>query len=145
MQRSVVDFWHVIQQVMISDAVQGSSFLGSGPKGFDDLCFQTNREFSPTSPSSYPPPLDIEFLLATLVSLISSCIERGISYGLVTALYFHTRLDTWLHQSRAGRQEQCWRRSQEHLGRSSGLKKFKNAEKVIVAKALDGQRYPCPA
>ena len=91
------------------------------------------------------PPLDIEFLLATLVSLISSCIERGISYGLVTALYFHTRLDTWLHQSRAGRQEQCWRRSQEHLGRSSGLKKFKNAKKVIVAKVFDGQRYPCPA
>ena len=31
------------------------------------------------------------------------------------------------------------------LGRSSLLRKLKNAKKVIVAKALDGQRYLCPA
>ena len=34
-------------------------FLGSGPKGVDDLCFHTYGEFSPpppsSSPSSYPP------------------------------------------------------------------------------------------
>ena len=40
---------------------------------------------------------------------------------------------------------QSGRRSPGHLGRSRILKKLKNAEKVIVAKALDGQRYPCPA
>ena len=30
------------------------------------------------------------------------------------------------------------------FGGSSKLKKLKNAKKVIVAKALDGQRYPLP-
>ena len=30
------------------------------------------------------------------------------------------------------------------MGRSNELKTLKNAEKVIVAKALDGQRYPLP-
>ena len=37
---------------------------------------------------------------------------------------------------------QCCRRSLGHLGRSRVLKKLKNAKKVIVAKALDGQQYP---
>ena len=55
-----------------------------------------------------------------------------------------TRADIRLPQSRVGGQEQCRRRSPEHLGRSSRLKKLKNAENVIVAKALDGQRYPLP-
>ena len=31
-----------------------------------------------------------------------------------------------------------------HLGGSSEPKKLKNAEKVIVVKVLDGQRYPLP-
>ena len=56
-----------------------------------------------------------------------------------------TRPDTRLLLSRAGGQEQCWIRLLGHLGRSHMLKKLKNAEKVIVAKALGGQRYPCPA
>ena len=51
-----------------------------------------------------------------------------------SSLYLHviskTRPDTRLPQSRAGGQEQCWRRSLKHLGRSSRLKKLKNAEKV---------------
>ena len=33
------------------------NFLGSGPEGVDDLCFQTHGEFSPPpSPSPPPPP-----------------------------------------------------------------------------------------
>ena len=61
------------------------------------------------------------------------------------ALYIRTRPYTRLPQSRVGGQEQCWRRSLGHLGRSCMLKKLKNAKKVIVAKALDSQRYLCPA
>ena len=30
------------------------------------------------------------------------------------------------------------------MGRKSRLKKLKNVKKIIVAKALDGQRYPLP-
>ena len=41
-----------------------------------------------------------------------------------------TRPDTRLPQSHAGGQEQCRRKSQEHLGRSSRPKKLKSAEKV---------------
>ena len=55
-----------------------------------------------------------------------------------------TRPDTRLPLSRAGGQEQCWRRSLGYLDRSRMLKKLKNTEKVIVAKTLDGQRYPLP-
>ena len=56
-----------------------------------------------------------------------------------------TRPDTRLPQSRAGGQEQCWRRSLEHLGRSSRLKKLNNAEKVTShPRIAHGQRYPMP-
>ena len=48
-----------------------------------------------------------------------------------------TRPDTRLPQSRAGGQEQCWRRSLEHFGRSSRLKKLKNAEKVDRVKKVE--------
>ena len=41
-----------------------------------------------------------------------------------------TRPDTWLPQSSAGGQGQCWRRSIENSGKSNTLKKLKNAEKV---------------
>ena len=34
--------------------------------------------------------------------------------------------------------------SRVRVGRSRMLKKLSNAKKVIVAKALDGQRYPLP-
>ena len=37
----------------------------------------------------------------------------------------------------AGGQEQCWRRSLEHLCRSSRLKKLKNAEKVTWSAVTD--------
>ena len=40
-----------------------------------------------------------------------------------------TRPDTRLLQSGAAGQEQCWRRSLEHLGRSSGLKNLKKRQK----------------
>ena len=33
---------------------------------------------------------------------------------------------------------------ESHLGKSRILKKLKKVKKVIVAKALDGQRYPLP-
>ena len=42
---------------------------------------------------------------------------------------FIERPDTRLPQSHAGGQEQCWRRSLGHLGRSRMLKKIKNAKK----------------
>ena len=41
-------------------------FLGSGPEGFDDLCFHTYGEFSPPPPSpssSSPSPPPIQILL----------------------------------------------------------------------------------
>ena len=58
--------------------------------------------------------------------------------GLMTLFFFplqdsilvKTRQDTRLPKSRAGGQERCRRRSQEYFGRSSKLKKLKNAEKV---------------
>ena len=52
--------------------------------------------------------------------------------------------DIQLPQSRAGGQEQCWRGSPEHFAGALGSKST-NAKKVKVAKALDGQWYPCPA
>ena len=93
-QRSVVDFWHVIQQVMISDAVQGSSFLGSGPKGFDDLCFHTNREFSPTSPSSYPPSLTSNFCWQHWFLLYHLVLKEGYRMGLLLRC---TSIQGWIH------------------------------------------------
>ena len=54
-----------------------------------------------------------------------------------------TRPDTWLPKSRAGGQGPYFR-SFLDLDRSSEAKARKK-EKRIVAKALDGQRYPCPA
>ena len=44
-----------------------------------------------------------------------------------TQIIDKTRPDTRLPKSHAGGQQQCWRRSKEHLGRSS---KLKNARKV---------------
>ena len=52
-----------------------------------------------------------------------------------------TRADTRLPQSRAGLQG-SYLSSLDYLGRSNEVKDRKNP---IVAKALDDQRYPCPA
>ena len=76
---------------------------------------------------------------------LSSPKDARLRFEMNHEIFLLTRPDTRLPQSRAGGQGQCWRRSLEHLGRISKLKKLINAEEVTGRpRAICGQRYPLP-
>ena len=80
-------------------------------------------------PGSYVPWTCYSFMKKVSSSGLESNRNNWTLFFQSTS-YIET--DTRLPLSRAGGQEQCWRRSLGlgHLGRSSMLKKLKNAEKV---------------